>query len=67
MILVLLDHIYDVTITGWIVEAMVEMPASEISSSGIRSAVSSGKSVRYLVPRGVEKFIETLRIYRAAT
>jgi nicotinate-nucleotide adenylyltransferase len=48
-------------------QAMVEMPASEISSSGIRRAVGEGKSVRYLVPRGVEKFIETQGIYRAAT
>lgn len=43
--------------------AMVEMPASEISSSGIRSAISSGKSVRYLVPRGVEKYLQVQRIY----
>lgn len=46
-------------------EAMVEMPVSEISSSGIRQMISMGKSVRYLVPRGVEKYVQVQGIYRA--
>jgi nicotinate-nucleotide adenylyltransferase len=47
--------------------AMVEMPVSEISSSGIRRAVGEGRSVRYLVPRAVEKYVETQGVYRART
>jgi nicotinate-nucleotide adenylyltransferase len=39
-------------------------PRLEISSSHIRSFVRRGKSVKYLVPDGVEKCIEELKLYR---
>jgi nicotinate-nucleotide adenylyltransferase len=39
-------------------------PEIEISSSIIRRRVSSGKSIRYLVTEGVEKFILSHRLYR---
>lgn len=45
-------------------EAMVAMPASEISSSGIRRLVQEGKSVRYLLPRGVEKYLQVQGLYQ---
>ena len=35
----------------------------EISSSDIRDRILNGKSVRYLLPRAVEKYIETQKLY----
>ncbi len=43
----------------------ITAPQIEISSSNIRRRVSSGKSIRYLVPEGVEKFILSHRLYRS--
>lgn len=45
-------------------ELRVEMPLIGISSREIRSRVAAGKSIRYQVPRAVEKYIETARLYR---
>lgn len=42
----------------------VEMPAVEISSSDIRKRVSEDHSIRYLVPRAVEAYIEEYGLYR---
>lgn len=42
----------------------VKMPGMEISSSDIRRRVAQGKSIRYLTPRGVEKYIETHQHYK---
>lgn len=39
-------------------------PRLEISSSSIRLLVKQGKSVKYLVPDSVEKFIKKLNLYR---
>lgn len=38
-------------------------PQIEISSSELRERVSGGRSIRYLTPRAVEKYIETNQIY----
>ena len=35
----------------------------DISSSNIRSQVESAKSIRYLLPRSVEKYIESNKLY----
>ena len=40
-------------------------PRIEISSSDLRSRIASGRSIRYLTPRPVEKYIETNQIYMA--
>jgi nicotinate-nucleotide adenylyltransferase len=45
----------------------VEMPEIGISASEIRRRVAAGKSIRYLTPRAVEKFIEAHRLYSLPT
>ena len=42
----------------------LNMPTIEISSSDIRSRVSKGQSIRYLVQPDVEQYIETHKLYR---
>ncbi len=42
----------------------VEMPAIGLSSTEIRRRVARGLSIRYRVPRAVEKLIETEGLYR---
>jgi len=43
---------------------IVQIPLIQISSSIIRSRVAAGQSIRFLVPRAVECYIETHRLYR---
>src|SRR5262249_39946839 len=42
----------------------VEGPMIDVSSSDLRQRVGQGRSIRYLVPRAVERYIEEKRIYR---
>jgi nicotinate-nucleotide adenylyltransferase len=42
---------------------LVTMPGISISATDLRSRVSSGKSIRYLVPRAVEEFILARKLY----
>jgi nicotinate-nucleotide adenylyltransferase len=42
---------------------LVTMPGISISSTDLRSRVSAGKSIRYLVPRAVEEFILARKLY----
>ncbi len=42
---------------------VVTMPMIGISSSDIRSRTAQGRSIRYLTPRSVEKYIETQGLY----
>jgi nicotinate-nucleotide adenylyltransferase len=41
----------------------IESPQIEISSSQIREKVGQGKSIRFLTPRSVEKYIETQKLF----
>lgn len=43
---------------------MVQMPQMDISSSEIRKRVSENRSIRFQVPRAVEKYIETKGLYQ---
>jgi len=43
---------------------LVPMPLIEISSTMIREAVANGESVRFLLPRQVEAFIQSHWLYR---
>ncbi len=45
----------------------VEMPLIDLSSSQIRQRVMAGRSIRYMVPRGVETYIEAQGLYRSGT
>lgn len=42
----------------------VEIPLLEISSSQVRSRIHEGKTIRYLVQRGVERYIRKNALYR---
>lgn len=45
-------------------EHFVPMPLIELSSSDIRRRINEGRSIRYMVPRSVEKYIETQQLFR---
>ena len=44
-------------------ELAVHSRMIEISGTDIRARIGNGKSVRYLLPRAVEKYIETQKLY----
>ena len=43
----------------------LEMPAIDVSSSDIRARLAAGRSIRYLVPPAVERYIRQHDLYRA--
>lgn len=45
---------------------IVEAPLIDIASRDLRRRVSEGRTIRYLVPRGVEAYIHDKRLYRNA-
>lgn len=50
---------------GQIEKWKIRCPKIEISSTDLRARVRDGKSIRFLTPRGVEKYIETQQVYLA--
>src|SRR5262245_41238982 len=51
-------------------EAQVQMPLIELSSTDLRQRAASGRSLRFRMPRAVERYIETHGLYsstRSAT
>lgn len=49
---------------GEIKKWKIECPKIEISSTDLRARVRGGNSIRFLTPRGVEKYIETQQVYQ---
>jgi nicotinate-nucleotide adenylyltransferase len=45
--------------------AQIGCPQVQISSTDIRNRIQSNRTVRYLLPRSVEKYIESQQLYRA--
>lgn len=43
---------------------LIDVPKMNISSTMIRQRISQGKSVRYLVPDAIHKYIEKFELYR---
>jgi nicotinate-nucleotide adenylyltransferase len=48
---------------GWRLTVFNDAPVMEISATFIRKAIGEGRSVRYLVPREVERYIEEKRLF----
>jgi nicotinate-nucleotide adenylyltransferase len=44
---------------------VAQMPGLDIASSDLRRRVHEGRSIRYLVPRGVEVYIQQHKLYRS--
>lgn len=61
--LALVRSILDAEVVERLERNVVESPLVGISSSLIRARIAAGQSVRYLVPRAVECFIETHGLY----
>ncbi len=51
--------------TAALVARRVRMPAIGIRATGIRAAIAAGRSIRYQMPRAVERFIQTHGLYRS--
>ncbi len=48
----------------WQKMEVIAIPGFEISSSAIRERVAQGRTIRYLLPSGVEDYISTNQLYR---
>jgi nicotinate-nucleotide adenylyltransferase len=42
----------------------VDAPLIDLASRDIRRRITAGRSVRYMLPRAVEAYIEEKRLYR---
>ncbi|MBA62090.1 MAG: nicotinate (nicotinamide) nucleotide adenylyltransferase [Planctomycetaceae bacterium] len=47
-----------------VADAQITMPAMDLSSSNIRKLVGSQQSIRYRLPRAVEQYIATEKLYQ---
>jgi nicotinate-nucleotide adenylyltransferase len=58
------DLMQDVIIPEGLKIKIIEIPAIPISSTQIRARVRAGKSIRYLVPNGVDDYIQSHNLFR---
>jgi len=58
------DCFAGVPLLMWQKMEVIAIPGFEISSSAIRERVAQGKTIRYLLPSGVEDYINTNQLYR---
>ncbi|MCB2354297.1 nicotinate-nucleotide adenylyltransferase [Clostridium estertheticum] len=42
----------------------LDMPIIDISSTSIRESIKKGRNINYLLPKGVEKIVEKLKLYK---
>ncbi|MBU3153547.1 nicotinate-nucleotide adenylyltransferase [Clostridium estertheticum] len=42
----------------------LDMPIIDISSTSIRKSIKEGRNINYLLPKGVEKIVEKLKLYK---
>ncbi|MPQ32732.1 nicotinate-nucleotide adenylyltransferase [Clostridium estertheticum] len=42
----------------------LDMPIIDISSTRIRESIKEGRNINYLLPKGVEKIVEKLKLYK---
>ncbi|MBU3176701.1 nicotinate-nucleotide adenylyltransferase [Clostridium estertheticum] len=42
----------------------LDMPIIDISSTSIRESIKEGRNINYLLPKGVEKIVEKLKLYK---
>ena len=47
--------------------ALIEMPGFDISSTVLRERSKAGKSIKYMVPSAIERFIHEMKLYEAST
>jgi nicotinate-nucleotide adenylyltransferase len=61
-----LQEVIGTTAVERLLKHIVEIPLVQVSSSAIRARVAAGQTIRYLVTRAVECYIETHGLYKIA-
>ena len=62
----LADHFLTPTLLEQIRQMHVQMPAMDLTSSGLRARIQAGKSLRYRTPAAVQQYIHQHQLYQLA-